>query len=61
MIYLVPVAAPQSAFGSGITSNGPPNVGVNYDVNAEFPLDPIRMWIAWANCLWQVTSVYNGK
>ena len=58
MIYLVPIAAPQNG---EITSQGPPTVGVNYDVSQEFPNDPWRLNIAWANCLWQVTSIYNGQ
>jgi len=42
-------------------STASPPVNVQYDVSGEFPTDPFRLWLAWANVQWTVTSIYNGR
>lgn len=63
MSYAVPIAAPQPApsGGSQMYSSATNPVNVPYDVGREFPLDPFRLWLAWANGQWIVTSIYNGR
>jgi len=55
--YAVPVDSSQSLPQLSPT----PTVGIVYDVTTEYPSDPLRLWVAWANCLWVVVGVYNGK
>lgn len=53
--YFVPV---QMVFTEGIQLGSPIllpvcNVAVQYDTGSEFPNQPFKDWIAWANCLWK--------
>lgn len=66
-MYQVPIASPPLVIVSGNTSGGnallkpSPTVGLTYDVGQEFPADPVRQAIAWANCNWVAVGTYNGK
>lgn len=61
-MYDVPVATPALTSNGGVTILVPsPTVGLTYDVGGEYPADPLRLMIAWANAFWKVTSTYNGK
>lgn len=55
--YAVPVQSAQSMAQLSPT----PTVGISYNVGTEYPADPLRMLVAWANCFWKVTGVYNGR
>lgn len=63
--FLVPVANPKllpTGSSSVIGSICPVTIAnANYDISQEFPNDPFKTALAWANCYWQVTSTYNGK
>jgi hypothetical protein len=64
-MYRVPILQPQPFTPSGnpgvILLLPSPLIGSTYDVGQEFPNDPLRLWLAWANCQWQVVGTYNGK
>lgn len=62
MAYAVPIAAPQlQGGGSAFILPAPNSNPIPYDISQEFPTDPFRLMLAWANCFWKQTSVYNGK
>jgi len=56
-MYTIPIAQPknQPSLSPTVTVN------TTYDVSQEYPTDPYKLALAWANCFWTVTSTYNGK
>jgi hypothetical protein len=61
-MYAVPIAVPPLAPNGGSTIlSSTPTVEIPYDVGQEFPADPLRLMIAWANGYWVAVGVYNGK
>lgn len=61
--FLVPVQNPPllPTGSSSVIGTVCPVTIANYDISQEFPNDPFKTALAWANCYWQVTGFYNGK
>jgi len=61
-MFLVPVQTAQTLpTGSSVNIGTLCPITIPYDESLEFPVDPWKTNLAWANCHWQVTGIYNGK
>jgi len=61
-MFLIPVHTNKNLpAGSSVNIGTVCPVTTAYDESLEFPNDPFKTILAWANCHWQVVGTYSGK